>query len=70
MHQRYVLAGEALQAAAESYGDLTGIGVLESINNLKKYYQHLTRVVYIIYYLYLCTRKSEYCAVRGAINAF
>jgi len=25
MHQRYVLAGEALQAAAESYGDLTGM---------------------------------------------
>lgn len=25
MHQRYVLTGEALQAAAESYGDLTGI---------------------------------------------
>ena len=25
MHQRYVLTGEALQAAAESYVDLTGI---------------------------------------------
>lgn len=24
---------------------------------------------YIIYYLYLCTRKSEYCAGRGANNA-
>ena len=41
----------------------------EGIKILKRYYQILTIFAYIIYYLYLCTRKSEYCAGRGANNA-